>query len=83
VSGDANRTKTREFCEENDLRFPTLVDQDAKIGQMFQVTSTPTVLVIGPDGVIDSVIVSGQADFAKAIEDTKRKAVSASGGNQS
>ena len=33
----------------------------------------PTILIIGPDGTIDSAIVSGYTDFGKAVEETKRK----------
>jgi peroxiredoxin len=79
VDTDEAKIQTREFCESNHLSFPTLVDQDARLGQLFQVTTTPTIVIIRPDGVIDSTIVSGQKDFGHAIEETKRRLLGPSG----
>ena len=66
-------TKTREFCESNGLRFPTLVDNQARVGNLYKVTTTPTIVIMGPDGVVDSSITSGYADFGVTIESKKRK----------
>jgi thiol-disulfide isomerase/thioredoxin len=65
--------KTREFCESNQLRFPTLVDNQSKIGGLYKVTTTPTIVIMGPDGVVDSSLVSGYSDFGTKIEDKKRQ----------
>ena len=43
-----------------------------KISQLYQVTSTPTILFIGPDGVIDSVVLSTTEDFGTIA--TRKKA---------
>jgi len=72
VANDAAKTKTREFCEANGIRFPTLVDQEAGVGELFQVTSTPTTLIVRPDGVVSSVLLSSIQDFGAAIEEAKR-----------
>ena len=72
-------TKTREFCESNELRFPTLVDNQAKIGDLYKVTTTPTIVIMGPDGVVDSSIISGYSDFGVTIENKKRKLLKSGG----
>ncbi len=72
-------TKTREFCESNELRFPTLVDTQAKVGDLYKITSTPTIVIIGPDGVVDSSIVSGYSDFGITIENKKQELLKSGG----
>jgi peroxiredoxin len=73
VSNDSIRSRTRQYCELNQFVFPTLVDKDSRISQLFQITSTPTIVLIGPNGVIDSVITSGTQDFGRKVEDSKRR----------
>ena len=77
VSSEETRTKTAEFCRHNDFQFQTLLDRDAKIGDLYKVTSTPTILIIGPNGVVDRAIVSGHTDFGKAIEERKQRLLGA------
>ncbi|HXV76045.1 MAG TPA: TlpA family protein disulfide reductase [Candidatus Polarisedimenticolaceae bacterium] len=72
VTNEATRIKTREFCEYNGFVFPTLVDQDLQIADLYSVTSTPTILFIRPDGVIDSVATSAGHDFGKLVEAKKK-----------
>ncbi len=67
VTSEAGLIKTKEFCELNEIAFPTLIDQDLAIAEAYQVTSTPTTVIIGPDGVVDSVVLSG------SIEETLEK----------
>ena len=73
VHDEVTRTKTKEFCNFNDFVFPTLVDQDLQVSQLYRVTTTPTILFIRPDGVIDSVLLSGNFDFAAEVEKKKRE----------
>jgi thiol-disulfide isomerase/thioredoxin len=68
VPNDEVRTKTKEYCESNDFVFPTLVD-DLEVARLFKITSTPTIVIIRPDGVVDSVVLSGTADFGKTMEE--------------
>jgi len=75
ISSDAVKTKTKEFCAANDLVFPTLIDENLEISQLYQVTATPTILIIRPDGVIDSVLTSSSAEFGPTIEKKKRELV--------
>lgn len=67
------RAKTKEFCDTNDLAFPTLIDEDAKIAELYNVTSTPTILIIGPDGVVDTAVTSSYSSFGEIIERKKRE----------
>jgi peroxiredoxin len=65
---NAVRVKTEEYCNSNELVFPTLIDVNNEVIELFQVSSTPTTLLIRPDGVIDSVLTSTTQDFARAVE---------------
>ncbi len=77
VQDAATRTKTEEYCRLNQFVFPTFVDQELRIGDLYQVTSTPTILIIRPDGVIDSVLL-GEGDFAATFEAKKKQLLSGS-----
>ena len=79
VADSEAMAKTREFCSLNDFQFPTLVDGDASIGDLYGVTTTPTIVIMGPDGVVDSSIVSGNFDFGARIEKKKRELLSGGG----
>jgi len=79
VTGAESITKTREFCESNNLQFPTLVDDQARVGDLYKVTTTPTIVIIGPDGVVDSSITSGYSDFGVMIESKKRELLKSGG----
>lgn len=77
VSNDTMRAKTEEFCRLHGFVFPTLADDDMKIGGLYQVISTPTLFIIRPNGVVDSVLLTGEADFSKALEAKKRQILGA------
>jgi len=78
VLNETVRVKTEEFCRLHDLVFPTFIDEGRKIGEMFMVISTPTFLIIRPDGVIDSVILSGLENLEKTLEAKKKELVGSS-----
>lgn len=73
ISNNVMKTRTREFCKYFNFVFPTLIDENRALSEQFQVTATPTFLIIRPDGVIDSVIVSGNTDFATMFESKMRE----------
>jgi thiol-disulfide isomerase/thioredoxin len=73
VPDESTRTKTLEFCRLNGLGFPVFVDKAAEISSLYKVTTTPTILIIGPDGVVDTAITSGYADFGHYIEERREK----------
>jgi peroxiredoxin len=76
VTSEKEQAATREFCRENELVFPNLFDQDAQVSQLYGVTSTPTIVVVGPNGVVDSAITSSVADFGSAMERKQRELLS-------
>jgi thiol-disulfide isomerase/thioredoxin len=73
VGNDASREKTQEFCEGNGFVFETLVDENRQIMDRFQVVSTPTFVIVGPDGVIDSVVLTGETGLAEKLEAKKKE----------
>ena len=73
VTDDATKIRTAEYCKISGFSFPTFVDKDMQIGGAYQVISTPTVVVIRPDGVVDSVLLSGETDLGQALEAKKRE----------
>jgi thiol-disulfide isomerase/thioredoxin len=71
AANDAIKTRTKEFCGLNEFVFPTFVDSAGEIAQLFLITSTPTTMIVGPDGTVDAVLISTMQDFGKAIEKLK------------
>lgn len=71
VANEAIETKTVEFCSYQELAFPNFADRDRKIAEEYRVDSTPTYVIIRPDGVIDSVVVSGAVDMKKMLREKK------------
>jgi protein-disulfide isomerase len=78
VTDSATQTRTAEYCRISGFTFPTFVDKDMQIGATYQVISTPTVVVIRPDGVVDSVLLSGETDLGAALEAKKREILKSS-----
>ncbi len=72
VSNQVEKIKTEEFCNYYEFVFPTLADEERNIAEKFQVTATPTILFVRPDGVIDSVLTEG-ADFRPVFESKVRE----------
>jgi peroxiredoxin len=73
ITDDATKVRTAEYCRISGFSFPTFVDRDMQIGAIYQVISTPTVVVIRPDGVVDSVLLSGETDLGAALEAKRRE----------
>lgn len=73
VTSDAMETQTREFLEANDIKWLTLKDDERRIARDFMVTSTPTIMIVGPDGKVDSVFVSGVVDVAAKFDQKKKE----------
>jgi peroxiredoxin len=73
VTNEESKQKTRQFCDLNGFVFPTLMDQDLEISNLYQVTSTPTILIIRPDGVVDSAMTSSNQEFGATVEKKRRE----------
>ncbi len=50
---------TQSFITENNLTFPVLLDTTGSINTLYGVTSLPTTFFIGPDGVINEIVIGG------------------------
>ncbi len=72
VTNAAERTKTREFVSAQKLEFITVEDQDRAVADLYNVTATPTIFVVGPNGKVDSLLTSNGPDFGEKVE-AKRK----------
>src|SRR6185503_10961338 len=73
VMDDAQKVKTRDYVQLNQFVFQTMEDRGMKIGELYQVTSTPTVLIVGPDGVVDSVLLGEAADYGKTFMERRKE----------
>lgn len=79
ITDDATKARTAEYCRISNFRFPTFIDKDMQIGATYQVISTPTVVVIRPDGIVDSVLLSGETDLGAAIDAKRREIMKTAG----
>jgi peroxiredoxin len=68
VTSAAERTKTREFVSAQKLEFLTVEDQDRAVADLYNVTATPTIFVVGPDGKVDSLLSANASDFGEKVE---------------
>jgi peroxiredoxin len=67
------RTKTKEFCELNKLTFKTMLDGNAGASTLYQVTTIPTVLLVGPDGVIADVMIKNTKSIIRSIDQMRQE----------
>ncbi len=77
ITDAATKARTAEYCKISGFSFPTFVDKDMEIGAIYQVVSTPTILVIRPDGIVDSVLLTSETDLGAALEAKKREILKA------
>jgi peroxiredoxin len=54
-----NLNQAAAFVEELGLTFPILVDEDGRVGRMYQVRALPSTFFIRPDGTIEEVVFGG------------------------
>ncbi|RMD97335.1 MAG: hypothetical protein D6812_15465 [Deltaproteobacteria bacterium] len=66
ANDEAMKRRSRAFLEKHRIAFPALVDQGNQIFRLYGVISTPTTLVMTPDGQIKAVFVYA-VDFEKVI----------------
>ena len=55
VVRDRDKAKVEAFAAENGMTFPILQDRDGRFTSQYRVISTPTLIVIGPDGTVVDV----------------------------
>jgi cytochrome c biogenesis protein CcmG, thiol:disulfide interchange protein DsbE len=67
-----DRQSAAMFAAQYDLTFPILLDEDGAVGHAYRVEALPSSYFIGPDGIINDVIVGGpvpDAVFRTQAED--------------
>ncbi len=79
VPNEAVRVKTEEFCRANGLSFPVFLDEGLNIAKQFRIVSTPTFVIVRPDGTVDSVILSGEEGLEAKLEAKRRELLGAKG----
>jgi peroxiredoxin len=47
------------FVDELGLTFPILIDEEGKMGRLYQVSAMPSTFFINPDGTIEEVVIGG------------------------
>jgi len=73
VTNDTLKTQTKEFLRLSGLAFPTLLDQDFQAASQYHVTSTPTVLVLRPDGTVHSTMSATETNYGRFFETQKNE----------
>jgi thiol-disulfide isomerase/thioredoxin len=59
---DEDSGKVKGFVKQNKYSFPTLMDSSRKVHAAFRVRAIPSVLIIGPDGVIAKHFIGGRSE---------------------
>jgi hypothetical protein len=63
VVREGSRKEIRQFAESQRINFPILRNRDSLFTTKYRVVSTPTLIIIGPDGKVDSVYTSGKINY--------------------
>ncbi len=66
VANLANANEERNAADTiraHGMGFPVLVDEGKRVSELYKVVSTPTMFFIRPDGIVDSVYTSGNANY--------------------
>jgi len=63
VVRDGTPAEVDEFVNVHDVKFPILEDPDHAFTSLYRVVATPTLILVGPDGTIDSVYTSGNINY--------------------
>ncbi|MFQ5719353.1 MAG: TlpA family protein disulfide reductase [Acidobacteriota bacterium] len=61
------RQRTSDFIRANDLQFPTVSDETEDTWDAYKVVTTPTTVVVTPDGKIDTVLLGSGVDLDKEL----------------
>lgn len=67
---DSGKQKLRQFVQNYAITFPILLDEQGKVGNLYQILTIPTSFVIDPTGKIAEYVI-GPLDQAKMHEMTK------------
>ncbi len=68
VVRDGTPEEIREQAAAHRMEFPILEDRDKKFTTLYRIISTPTLVIIGPDGTVDSVYTSGRLSYLPILQ---------------
>jgi len=63
-----NKDEVTKYAAENNVAFPVLLDRNHRFTDLYRVTATPTLIIIGPDGKVDSVYTSGNVNVFAILQ---------------
>jgi peroxiredoxin len=68
IARGADAAAIRKFAEQQKIDFPILNDRAQRFTTLYRVVSTPTLIIIGPDGIIESVSTSDRANYFAILQ---------------
>ena len=78
VPNDGVRQRTTDFIRLHDLKWPTVVDRAQKVFRDYRVRTTPTTVVVSPDGKVETVLLGSgvnlEDELGPLIADVKKTA---------
>jgi hypothetical protein len=63
VARSGEDDEVRRYAEQAGIAFPILEDRDRSFSRPYRILTTPTLIIVRPDGVIDSVYTTGTANY--------------------
>jgi peroxiredoxin len=67
VPNDAIKQRTTDFINAHKINFPTVVDRSQKVFTQYRVRTTPTTVVVNPQGRVESVLLGAAVDLEKEL----------------
>ena len=68
IKNEEEAVNTDDTIRAHGIKFTVLEDEGKKVADMYKIVSTPTFLFIRPDGVVDSVYVSGETNYLPVFQ---------------
>lgn len=59
--------RTADFIRLHDLQFPTVGDRLQEVWNRYKIVTTPTTIVVSPDGRVDTVLLGSAIDLEKEL----------------
>jgi alkyl hydroperoxide reductase subunit AhpC len=67
VPNDAIKKRTTDFLDAHKISFPTVVDRSHKVFSEYRVRTTPTTVVVNPQGRVESVLIGAAVDLNQEL----------------
>jgi peroxiredoxin len=68
IPDDAVRQRAVDFMKVSDLQFPTVADRQSEVFRRYKVKTTPTTVVVGPDGIVATVLFGSEVDLKAELD---------------